>query len=77
MAQSVVNLVWIGLFVLFLGRISTGASFSASRSTESNFLTILYHFVPHLSCKLLIVKRKLKGRTSTLVLDSQNTSACG
>jgi hypothetical protein len=61
MAESLVNLVRLELFVLLLGRISTGSSFSASRPTDSIYLTTSYHFVPHLSRKLLIVKSKLEG----------------
>jgi hypothetical protein len=67
-AQSMVKLGWIGLFVVLLGRFPTGSSFSASRSHNLTLFTTLYHFVPHLSRKLLIVKRKLEGTVITLVL---------
>jgi hypothetical protein len=76
-AQNVVELAWIGLFVDLLGRFSTGSSLSAFRSTVLTVLTTPYHFVPHLSCKLLIVKRKLKGRTTRLDMTLQTTTACG
>jgi hypothetical protein len=77
MAQSLVNLVRFGLFAVLLGRISTGSSFLASRPTISNCLTTPYHFVPHLTRKLLIVKSKLEGQGMTKVLVAQNTRACG
>jgi hypothetical protein len=77
MAQSRVKVGRFGLFAVLLGRISTGSSFSASRSTISIYLTTPYHFVPHLTRKSLIVKRKLKGRTIPFWLLGQNTSTCG
>jgi hypothetical protein len=77
MAQSLVNLVRFGLFAALLGRIPTGSSFSASRPTISNCLTTSYHFVPHLSRKLLIVKRKLKGMTILFWMLGQSTRTCG
>jgi len=42
-AQNLVKLGWFGLFVVLLGRISTGSSFSASRSHSSKLSD---HFLP-------------------------------
>jgi hypothetical protein len=75
--QSLVNLGRFGLFALLLGRISTGSSFSASRPTTLTFLTTLFHFLPHLSCKSLIVKNKLEGIDVTKVPIWQSTRPCG
>ncbi len=76
-AQSMVKLGWFGLFVVLLGRFPTGSSLSASRSHALPVLTTLYHFVPHLTRKSLIVKRKLEGRVPTVGLIRQSTSSCG
>jgi len=75
--QTPLNLWWFGLFSVLLGRFPTGSSFLASRSHYPTLLTTLYHFVPHLSCKLLIVKRKLKGRYPTMGALAQTTRHCG
>jgi hypothetical protein len=75
--QNPVKFNWFGLFTKLLGRIPTGSSFSATRSHNLILLTTLFHFVPHLSCKLLIVKRKLEGCTYTLVPVDQTTRTCG
>jgi hypothetical protein len=75
--QSLVKLGRFGLFAVLLGRISTGSSFSASRPTNSICLTTPYHFVPHLSCKLLIVKKKLEGLATPFWDFGQNTRTCG
>ena len=75
--QSTVKLGWFRLFSLLLGRISTGSSFSASRPTISICLTTLYHFLPHLSCKSLIVKSKHEGADVTKVPIWQSTRPCG
>ena len=77
MAQSRVKVGRFGLFAVLLGRISTGSAFSASRPTISIYLTTLYHFLPHLSCKSLIVKSKLEGVDVTKVRIWQNTTPCG
>src|SRR5260370_39908828 len=76
-AQSMVKLSWFGLFVKLLGRFSTGSSLSASRSHVLPVLTTLYHFVPHLTRKSLIVKNKLEGRVPTLGVIRQNARTCG
>ncbi len=60
--QSRVKFGRFGLFVMLLGRFPTGSSYSASVATFLLVLTTLYHFVPHLTRKLLIVKRKVYGR---------------
>jgi hypothetical protein len=75
--QNRVNLSWFGLCFELLGRFPTGSSLFATRSHDFPVLTTPYHFVPHLSRKLLIVKRKLKGRVNTLVHAAQSTRACG
>ena len=66
-----------GLFVVLLGRISTGSSFSALASHCPTVLTTSYHFVPHLSCKSFIVKQKLDAGSPTPVLIRESTKACG
>src|ERR1700688_1413939 len=76
-AQSSVNLCWFGLFFELLGRFPTGSSLSGTRSHDLPVLTTPYHFVPHLSRKLLIVNRKVKGWTNTLVPPAQTTRTCG
>jgi hypothetical protein len=45
--------------VLLLGRFPTGSSYSASVATYQSFVATLYHFRPHLTRKLLIVKREV------------------
>jgi hypothetical protein len=60
-AKSSAKTSWIGLFDELLGRIPTGSTFSAPRSHRTTKLTTFYHFVPHLSCKSFIVKKKLAG----------------
>ncbi len=42
-AQNRVELGWIGLFVVLLGRLFTGSSLSASGSHRTNYLD---HFLP-------------------------------
>jgi hypothetical protein len=66
--QKLVKLGWFGLFVVPLGRFPTGSSLSASVPTTSTVFTTLYHFVPHLTRKSLIVKRKLEGTVPTVGL---------
>jgi hypothetical protein len=75
--QKQVKLGWFGLFVELLGRISTGSSFSATRSHNLTLLTTLYHFVPHLTRKSLIVKRKLEGTVFAVALSRLTTTPCG
>ena len=77
MTQKLFKLARFGLLAKLSGRISTGSSFSASRPTISIDLTTLYHFLPHLSCKLLIVKSKLEGVDVTKVQNWQSTTHCG
>jgi hypothetical protein len=75
--QKLVKLGWFGLFVALLGRFPTGSSLSASVPTALTVLTTLYHFVPHLTRKSLIVKPKLEGTVPTGGLIQQSTRACG
>jgi hypothetical protein len=65
--QKLFKLARFGLLAKLSGRISTGSSFSASRSHNLTLLTTWFHFVPHLTRKSLIVNRKLEGCTYTLV----------
>ena len=60
-AKSSVKTGRSGLSNELLGRIPTGSTFSAPRSHQATELTTFYHFVPHLSCKSFIVKKKLAG----------------
>jgi hypothetical protein len=76
-AQEMVKLGWFGLFVVLLGRFSTGSSISASRSHNLTLLTTLYHFVPHLTRKSLIVNNKLEGWHPTLGGIQQSARTCG
>jgi len=64
-AKSSVKIGRSGLFVVLLGRIPTGSTFSAPRSHQATELATFYHFVPHLSRKSFIVKQKLAGAHPT------------
>ena len=75
--QSSVKLGRFGLFFVLLGRFPTGSSFSALRSTTFTALTTSYHFVPHLSRKSFIVKRKLDSGIPTSTSISETTVTCG
>jgi len=65
------------LFTVILGRIPTGSTFSAPRSHQATELTTFYHFVPHLSCKSFIVKKKLAGECPTYAPKFEIAKACG
>src|ERR1700719_4092254 len=43
----------------------------------STVLTPVFHFLPHLTRKSLIVKRKLEGRVPTVGPIRQTTTSCG
>jgi hypothetical protein len=66
--QDLIKLDWFGLFVELLGRFPTGSSLSTSRSHHFTLSTTLFHFVPHLTRKSLIVKRKLEGTAFAVAL---------
>jgi hypothetical protein len=74
-AQNMVKVGRFGLFVVLLGRISTGSSISAPNSHR--LYATFYHFVPHLIFKSFIVKQELAGVDPTLELIPENTKACG
>jgi hypothetical protein len=76
-AQSELKVRRFGLFVVLLGRISTGSSISAPTSTDSTDLATFYHFVPHLNRKSFIVKQELDGGSPTPALIPENTMPCG
>jgi hypothetical protein len=75
--QELVKLGWFGRFVLLLGRFSTGSSLSLPVPTTLIWLTTVFHFVPHLTRKSLIVNNKLEGRVPTVGLIQQSASTCG
>src|SRR5271169_1929591 len=51
--------------------------FQLLSSTALTVSTTSYHFVPHLSCKSFIVKKKLNGGSPTPAPIQENTKACG
>jgi hypothetical protein len=76
-AKNSVKTGRFGLFVVLLGRIPTGSTFSAPRSHKATELTTFYHFVPHLSRKSFIVKQKLDGLHPTGARILEITKASG
>ena len=75
--QSTVKVGRFRLFIVLLGRIPTGSTFSAPRSHQATELTTFYHFVPHLSCKSFFVKKKLAGECPTYAPKFEIAKACG
>jgi len=75
--QNLVKLARFGLFAVLLGRFSTGSSFALPAPTTFTLSTTLYHFVPHLTRKSLIVKRKLEGTAFAVPSLQLSTSSCG
>ena len=76
-AKDSVNTGRFGLFIVLLGRIPTGSTFSAPRSHQATELTTFNHFVPHLSRKSFIVKQKLVGARPTSTPLRETAKPCG
>jgi len=76
-AKNSVKCGRFGLLIVLLGRIPTGSTFSAPRSHQATELTTFYHFVPHLSRKSFIVKKKLAGERPTYAPKFEIAKACG
>ena len=75
--QSSVNPGRLGLFFVLLGRFPTGSSFQLRYATALTDPATSYHFVPHLSRKSFIVKRKLDGAIPAWTSNSETTVTCG
>jgi len=66
-----------GLFIVLSGRIPTGSTFQLLAPTGLPKLATFFHFVPHLSCKSFIVKKKLEGASPTSTLTRETAKHCG
>ncbi len=66
-----------GLVIVLLGRIPTGSTIQLLVSHRATAFTTFYHFVPHLTRKSFIVKRKLAGRRPTWARALEIAKACG